>query len=62
MTFGQHVRLAGAVVCIIAFFASSLLLNFIGLIVMAIGVVLHIDNLEKRVAALEPKEKDDEEA
>lgn len=60
MTFGQHIRLAGAVVVIVAFFMHSLMLNLLGLVVMAIGVTVQVDALERRVAALEPKEDEDE--
>lgn len=62
MTIGQHIRLAGAVTCIIAVLLNNLLLNFLGLMIIAVGVVVHIDQLEKRVQALETKGVDDEEA
>lgn len=60
MTFGRHIRLAGAVVIIVAAFTNIMLLTMIGLCVMAIGAIVQIDSLEKRVAALEPKEDTDE--
>lgn len=60
MTLGGHIRLAGSVVVIVAFFTHSLVLNLLGLCIMAIGVTVQVDGLEKRVMALEPKENDDE--
>lgn len=57
MTFGQQIRLLGAAFAITAAIINSMMLALIGLCTMATGVVLHIDNLEKRVKALEePKE------
>lgn len=61
MTFGGHIRLAGAVVVILSFFLKNMALNFLGLMIMAIGVTIQVDSLERRVAALEPKEKDNDE-
>jgi len=60
MTFGQHIRLAGATVVIVSFFMNNLLLNFIGLIIMAIGVTVQVDSLERRIAALELKGRSDD--
>lgn len=62
MTFGKQVRLAGALICIIGAVTNTLVLNIIGLFAMFIGVVIQVDNLEQRIEALEPKEKEDEEA
>lgn len=61
MTFGGQVRLAGAVVVIVAFFTNTIALTFLGLCIMAVGATWQIDALEKRVAALEPKEDTNEE-
>lgn len=61
MTLGQHIRLAGAVTCIVAALLNNLLLNFLGLMVVAIGMVVHIDNLERRLQALESKGATDDE-
>lgn len=61
MTFGAQVRFAGAVVCIVGAFASSATLSLIGLTIIAVGSMWQIDSLERRVQALEPKEKNDEE-
>ena len=61
MTFGGHIRLAGAVVVILSFFLKSMPLNLVGLMIMAIGVTVQVDSLERRVAALEPKEDEREE-
>lgn len=61
MTFGGHIRLAGAVAVIVAAFTNIMPLTLIGLCVMAIGTIWQIDSLERRVAALEPKEDTHEE-
>lgn len=62
MNFWNHVRAAGAVTVIIAYFLNNLLLNLIGLMIIAVGVVGHVSNLEERVKALENKGVNDEEA
>lgn len=62
MNIWEHVRLAGAVTCIIAALFNNLLLNLFGLMIVAIGTVGHVSNLEKRLAALEAKGVNDEEA
>jgi len=62
MTFGGQVRLAGAVVVIIGALANVIVLNLVGLCIMAIGVTIQVDKLEKRVAELEPKENTNDEA
>lgn len=59
MTFGQHMRLAGAVVAIVGAVTHLMVLSFIGLCVMACGAILQIDNLEARVKSLEPEKEDD---
>lgn len=61
MTWGKRIRLAGAVACIVGAVTHILLLNLIGLLVMFIGVVAQVDNLERRVEDLEPKEDTNEE-
>lgn len=59
MTFGQHMRLAGAVVAIVGALTNLVILSVIGLCVMACGAVLQIDNLEARVKALEGDKHDE---
>lgn len=53
MTFGANVRLAGAVVSIIGAVANTAILSLIGVCIMAIGAILQIDALERRVKELE---------
>lgn len=60
MTFGKHIRVAGSVVIIVAFFMHSLILNLVGLAIMAIGGLWQVDSLERRVEALEAKGSTDE--
>lgn len=62
MTLGKHIRLAGAIACIVGAITNTLILNLIGLLVMFIGVVVQVDNLDRRIAALEPKGDTDEQA
>lgn len=62
MTFGGQVRLAGAITVILSAMFHTAILTFVGIAIMAIGATWQIDGLERRVAALEPKEKDDDEA
>ena len=62
MTFGGHIRLAGAVVSIIGAVTNTVILSVVGLCIMAIGAAWQIDALERRVAELEPKEQTDEKA
>lgn len=62
MTFGGHIRLAGAVVSIIGALMNILVLSLTGVMIMALGAIWQIDSLEKRVSALEPKGDDDEQA
>lgn len=61
MTFGGQIRLAGAVVAIIGAVSNTVILSALGLCIMAIGVTVQVDSLERRVAALEPKEDTNEE-
>lgn len=62
MTFGAQLRMAGSVIVIASFFMDNrLLVNLIGLTVVALGTVLSVDMLERRIAALEPKEENDNE-
>lgn len=60
MRFGKQIRLAGAVVCIIGAVSNTLILTLIGLLSMASGVVLQVDNLDARLEALEPKQEEDD--
>lgn len=59
MTFGKQVRLAGAVVCIVGAVTNITILNIIGLLVVFLGVILQVDNLERRIEYLEPKGEDE---
>lgn len=61
MNIWEHVKLAGAVLCIIAAFMNSLLLNFVGLMIAALGVMGHVNQLEYRLKLLELKGEKDEE-
>lgn len=59
MTFGKQVRLAGAVVCIVSAVTNTTILSLIGLFVVFLGVILQVDNLERRIEDLEPKGEDE---
>lgn len=59
MTFGKQVRLAGAVVCIVGAVTNITILNIIGLLVVFLGVIFQVDNLERRIEDLEPKGEDE---
>ena len=61
MNIWEHIKLAGAVVCIIAALLNDLALNLLGLFVAAIGVMGHVTNLEQRMKLLESKGDEDNE-
>lgn len=62
MTFGGHIRMAGAVTTIIGVLIGNLLINILGLMIMAVGVTVQVDTLEKRVSELESEGETDEKA
>jgi hypothetical protein len=43
----KHIRLAGTVTCLVAAIISNVLLSFIGLMLIAAGVVGGLDRLER---------------
>ena len=62
MSIWQHIRLSGAVVIILAAFLNNIMLTFIGLMIQFVGVIGSVSSLEARVAALESKGVNNEEA
>jgi hypothetical protein len=58
----KHVRLIGAVLCIVAAFIHRLELTFIGFAAMFMGTVGAVDRLERIIQAfLEEKDKSNDE-
>lgn len=55
MTFGGHVRLAGAIVAIIGAILSMPMLSLVGFALVAVGAIWQIDGLERRMAEIEAK-------
>lgn len=49
MSIWQHIRLAGAVVIIIAAFVNNLMLTLLGLMIQFVGVIGSVSSLEQRV-------------
>ena len=62
MNIWEHIKVAGAVVCIVAALLNNLALNLLGLLIATIGVMGHVTNLEYRMKLLENKGDEDEEA
>ena len=55
MSFGQHIRFAGAIMTIIGTLSNTGLVTFLGFMIIAIGIVVHLDNIEHRMRILEEK-------
>lgn len=47
MNLWKQIRLAGAVMCIVAAVTNTLVLTFVGLMVILIGMIGQIDRLER---------------
>lgn len=60
MKLCQHIRLAGAVTCIIGAVTSMLIVTAIGLMLVSIGAIWQLDLLEARLSALEKGDETDE--
>lgn len=55
----KHIRLAGAVTCIVGAIMGNVMLSFIGLMIVASGVIGAVDRIERIMDTLTKKEDDD---
>lgn len=54
----RHIRLAGAVIVIVAFFINSFPLTLLGLTVQYVGTIAGLDRVERLIEKLLPTEEE----